>query len=80
MNLMFCNRSFNGKTAGTHNHTQTPAKQGRRGQARQTHEVFRPDPTDPPSEPKQARGFSLQTSQSTLQITLQNFRNRRAFQ
>ena len=32
-------------TPGTHNHTQTPAEQGRRGQARQTHEVFRTRPT-----------------------------------
>ena len=31
-------------TPGTHNHTQTPAEQGRRGQARL------PEPTDPPSE------------------------------
>ena len=32
-------------TPGTHSHTQTPTEQGRRGQARQTHEVFRTRPT-----------------------------------
>ena len=38
------NRSFKEKSV-THSHTQTPTEQGRRGQARQTHEVFRTRPT-----------------------------------
>ena len=38
------NRSFKEKVL-THSHTQTPTEQGRRGQARQTHEVFRTRPT-----------------------------------
>ena len=47
-------------TPGTHNHTQTPAEQGRRGQARQTHEVFRTRPTRRAS--KRARPTTNQSS------------------
>ena len=50
-------------TPGTHNHTQTPAEQGRRGQARQTHEVFRTRPTRRAS--KRARPTPNQSSSQT---------------
>ena len=57
-----CNRSFGADphrhTPGTHNHTQTPAEQGRRGQARQTHEVFRTRPTRRASKRASTRGGS----------------------
>ena len=52
-------------TPGTHNHTQTPAEQGRRGQARQTHEVFRTRPTRRAS--KRARPTAPTTNQSSSQ-------------